>query len=61
SSLLFGLFHIFNGNIVQVIMTSFLGVLFCLFREKIKGCTLLSLIIAHGSYNAMIVLWVSVL
>lgn len=61
SSLLFGLFHIFNGNIIQVFMTAFLGLLFCIFREKIKGCTLLSLIIAHGVYDAMIVLWVSIL
>jgi len=61
SSLLFGLFHIFNGNVFQVFMTSFLGFLFCIFREKMKGCTLLSLIIAHGVYDAMIVLWVSIL
>lgn len=61
SSLLFGLFHIFNGNIIQLFMTSFLGFLFCIFREKIKGCTLLSLIIAHGVYDAMIILWVSIL
>ena len=61
SSVLFGLFHIFNGNIIQVFMTAFLGFLFCIFREKIKGCTLISLIIAHGVYDAMIVLWVSIL
>lgn len=61
SSLLFGLFHIFNGNIIQIFMTAFLGFLFCIFREKIKGCTLLSLIIAHGVYDAMIILWVSIL
>ena len=61
SSLLFGLFHIFNGNIIQVFMTAFLGFLFCIFREKIKGCTMISLIIAHGVYDAMIVLWVSIL
>ncbi|NLK96698.1 MAG: CPBP family intramembrane metalloprotease [Epulopiscium sp.] len=61
SSVLFGLFHIFNGNILQVIITAFLGFLFCIFREKIKGCTLISLIIAHGIYDAMIVLWVSIL
>ncbi|NLY43394.1 MAG: CPBP family intramembrane metalloprotease [Clostridiaceae bacterium] len=61
SSLLFGLFHIFNGNIIQVFMTALVGILFCIFREKIKGCTLLSLIIAHGVYDAMIVLWVSIL
>lgn len=61
SSVLFGLFHIFNGNIIQVFITAFLGFIFCIFKEKIKGCTLLSLIIAHGVYDAMIVLWVSIL
>jgi len=61
SSLLFGLFHIFNGNIIQIFVTAFIGFLYCVFREKIKGCTLLSLIIAHGVYDAMIVLWVSIL
>ncbi len=61
SSLLFGLFHIFNGNIIQIFMTAFIGLIYCIFREKIKGCTLLSLIIAHGVYDAMIVLCVSIL
>lgn len=61
SSLLFGLIHIFSGNIIQVFMTAFLGFFFCIFREKIKGCTLLSLIIAHGVYDAMIILWISIL
>lgn len=61
SSVLFGLFHIFNGSIIQVLMTTFLGFLFCIFREKINGCNLISLIIAHGIYDAMIVLWVSIL
>lgn len=61
SSVLFGLFHIFNGNINQVFMAAILGLIFCIFREKVKGCTLLSLIIAHGVYDAMIVLWVSIL
>jgi hypothetical protein len=61
SSVLFGIFHIFNGNIIQVFMTAFLGFLFCIFREKIKGCSLISLIIVHGMYDAMIVLWVSIL
>jgi len=61
SSFLFGLFHIFSGNVIQVFMTAFLGLIFCISREKIKGCTLLSLIIAHGVYDAMIVIWVSIL
>lgn len=54
SSVMFGLFHIFCGNIIQVFMTMFIGALFCLFRLKIKHCTLLSLIIAHGIYDALI-------
>ena len=57
SSVLFGLFHFLSGNVIQFIMTAFLGVIFCLCREKIKNCTLLSLIIAHGVYDAMITVW----
>jgi len=61
SSMLFGLFHIFNGNLIQVVMTAIMGFIYCIFREKIKGCTLLSIIIAHALYDAMIVLWVAFL
>lgn len=61
SSLIFGFFHVLTGNIIQLFMTALLGFLFCLFREKIKNCSLLSLIIAHGVYGALIVLWVGIL
>lgn len=61
SSVLFGLFHIFGGSIVQVIMTAFIGAFFCLCREKVKGCTIVSLIIAHGIYDALITVWAAVL
>ena len=61
SSILFGLFHIFQGNLIQVIMTSLLGILFCVLRKKKKNCTLLSLVIVHGMYNALIRLWLAVL
>ena len=57
SSVLFGLFHIFNGNILQVIFTTALGFIYCAARKKIKGCTLLSLMICHGIYDAMIAVW----
>ena len=57
SSLLFGAFHILRGNIAQLFVTAFIGALFCLFRLKIKNCSLLSLIIAHGIYDALIVVW----
>ncbi|MCM1022547.1 MAG: CPBP family intramembrane metalloprotease [Prevotella sp.] len=61
SSVLFGLFHIFGGNAVQMTVTAFIGAFFCVCRIKIKGCTLLSLVIAHGIYDALITVWASVL
>lgn len=61
SSVLFGLFHVFGGNWIQVLMTAVIGLIYCFFREKIKSCTLLSLIIAHGVYDALIVLWAGIL
>ena len=57
SSLLFGLFHVFRGNIVQIFVTAVIGFIFCTYRNKIKGCTLLSLMICHGVYDAMITIW----
>lgn len=61
SSVLFGLFHLFGGNVLQLVMTAVLGLLFCLFRSKIRSCSLLSLILAHGIYDALITVWSSVL
>lgn len=61
SSIIFGLFHIFHGYVMQVILTTILGIIFCVLREKIKNCTTLSLIIMHGVYNALIVVWVFIL
>ena len=54
SSVLFGLFHLFGGNIIQIVMTACLGAFFCFCRLKIKYCSTLSLIIAHGVYDALI-------
>ena len=61
SSILFGMFHLFNGNIAQIIMTALIGAFFCFCRLKIKNCTIVSLIIAHGIYDALISLWASIL
>ena len=61
SSILFGLFHIFSGNPIQIIMTALMGFIYCMLREKIKGCTLLSLIVIHGLHDATIVLCVALL
>ena len=61
SSALFGLFHILIGNMVQVCITTIIGFIFCMVRYKIKGCTILSLIIMHGVYDFMIMLYSSLL
>jgi membrane protease YdiL (CAAX protease family) len=61
SSIIFGFFHIFNFDLIQIIMTTVIGLMFCLFREKINGCTTLSLIIAHGIYDGLIILCVAYL
>lgn len=61
SSVMFGLVHIFTGNVIQVFMTMILGIIWCLCRLKIRHCSLLSLILAHGIYDALIVVVASVL
>lgn len=61
SSVLFGLFHIVSGNILQVMMTALIGILYCVLREKVPYCTTLSLIILHGMYDALIAVWLFLL
>ena len=61
SSVLFGVFHLFSGNIIQMLMTACLGVFFCFCRLKVKYCSILSLIIAHGVYDALITVLSSIL
>lgn len=60
SSILFGLFHFPGGNIVQILLTGVIGAVFCVCRVKIKNCTLLSVIIAHGVYDALVTVWLNV-
>ena len=57
SSALFGLFHFGSGDILQILSTGLMGVFWCLCRKKLRHCTLLSLIIAHGIYDWLICLW----
>lgn len=52
---MFGMLHLFSGGIVQAVCTSVLGMMFCLFKLKIKNCTTLTLMITHGVYDALIV------
>ena len=60
SSVLFGLCHFLGGNIVQILGTGIIGAIFCICRVKIKNCTLLSVIIAHGVNDALITVWLNV-
>jgi len=60
SSVLFGLCHFLGGNIVQILLTGIIGAIFCICKVKIKNCTLLSVIIAHGVYDALITVWLNV-
>ena len=56
SSLIFGVCHFVGyGNylqaVPQVLVATMTGVIYCIFREKIRGCTLISLIFMHGIYD----------
>ncbi|MDO4862985.1 MAG: CPBP family intramembrane metalloprotease [Ruminococcus sp.] len=57
SSVMFGFYHIFGGDIAQVIFTAVIGLMFCLTRKYAKGFSLLSLILMHGVYDFMIPVW----
>lgn len=60
SSVLFGLFHALSGNVMQLFWTAIIGLILCMCKLKMKNCTLLSLIIAHGVYDALITVWLNV-
>ena len=53
SSALFGLFHIWGGNPWQIFITAAIGLYWCVCREKVKHCTVPSLIIAHALHNTI--------
>ena len=61
SSVFFGVFHFFSGNLVQMVMTACIGAFFCFCRLKIKNSSTLSLIIGHGVYDALITVFASAL
>ena len=61
SSVLYGLFYWMTTGIpAQALWAGCLGALFCLCRLKVKNCTLLSLILFHGFYQALIPVWIAV-
>lgn len=61
SSVIFGLFHMFTGYVIQILMTTIIGFIFAVIRYKNKRCTLLSLVFLHGTYDFMLMLYSSLL
>lgn len=53
---LFGLWHIINGSLFQVLLATLIGCVFGYCKYFIKDCSLLSVIIAHGLYDFSLVL-----
>lgn len=53
SSVIFGAMHIWGGNVRQMIFAAFFGFALCFVKSKIRYCSLLSLIFAHGIYGTL--------
>ncbi len=54
ASFLFGLWHIINGNFVQVILTFGIGLVLGFSKHKIKNCGYIALSLGHGLYDFLI-------
>ena len=53
AALLFGLWHLFNGNLFQMLFTFGIGLVFGFAKYKIKNCTYISVAFGHGLYDFM--------
>lgn len=51
ASFLFGLFHIINGSIMQVLFTFLIGLVFGFAKYKIKNCGYIGVAFGHGLYD----------
>ena len=51
ASFLFGLWHIINGSIIQVLFTFFIGLVFGFTKYKIKDCGYVGVAFGHGLYD----------
>ena len=51
ASLLFGLFHWINGNLMQVILTFGIGLYFGFAKYKLKNCGYTAVALGHGLYD----------
>lgn len=56
AAVLFGFWHLINGNLIQVLFTTVIGCIFGYSKYFIQNCSLLSVIIAHGLYDFSLVL-----
>lgn len=56
SALLFGLWHIINGNIFQVLFTFGIGLVFGFAKYKIRKCGYAGVALGHGLYDFLNVL-----
>lgn len=54
---LFGLWHLVNGSLIQVLFTFAIGLIFGLSKYFIKNCTLISVSLGHGLYDFMNLIW----
>lgn len=59
SSVIFGVCHFvgsgsFWQNVPQVLLSMIIGIFYCVLREKIPNCSLISLIFMHGIYDFFI-------
>ncbi len=62
ASLLFGFWHLFNGNLIQVLFTFLIGCAFGFAKYFIKDCKFAGVALGHGLYDflnfAATVLWI---
>ena len=56
TALLFGLWHLINGGIIQVLFTFGIGLAFGFAKYKIKECSYISVALGHGLYDFLITL-----
>ena len=56
TALLFGLWHLINGGIIQVLFTFGIGLAFGFAKYKIKECSYISVAFGHGLYDFLITL-----
>ena len=56
AAVIFGLWHIINGDLEQVLVATVVGCVFGYSKYLFKDCSLLSVIIAHGFYDFSLIL-----